>query len=120
MSKPWTLEIKVTKSLTKSDMTIYLSPSIVDCHCIARLKSINHFQRTRLKTPLIDKHYSVYSELLIHSRKWKQHPGVTVHQELVIFNNFVHSKVSLTLAFSSRPPRVKIIPFYGRLPFSFN
>ena len=49
MSKPWTLEIKVTKSLTKSDMTIYLSPSIVDCHCIARLKLINHFQRTKLQ-----------------------------------------------------------------------
>ena len=31
----------------------------------------------------------------------------------------LNSKVSLTLGFSSSPPRIKITPFWGRLSFNF-
>ena len=116
MSKPQTLEIKKSTEIdrAKTDITIQLSLSIVDCRCTARFNLINHFQRTRHITPLTEKHYSVDRELLFHSRKWQRSI-----KNWLFSTTSLNRKISLTLAFSSRPREIKIIPVRGRLPFNF-
>ena len=45
--------------------------------------------------------------------------GIQVYQELVVFNNFVKFKSKSNFRFLVKSPRIKIIPFWGRLCFNF-